>query len=361
MAEKVDVDLATLSPQELERLLAAFGVDALDGPPEKLCGGYSSVNYAVVANQGKRRNLLRILVGGADAARRQAGVLLAAAQAGVRCPAVVAAPGGECWLLCKTVDGQAGCAMLHSWVEGRTANKLVTDDEAGMLAQLGRILATLHTATQPEGLELLDVASDAYIQCFMHSAPGILWEAGVAEVIEAAGAHGEDGLQFAAFLKGEREAATHEALQAPGLRRGLLHGDPFLDNLMIGPDGATMLDWDEAAAGPLAYDLACAVVGGCFAEGGEIRPARLRALLAAYNEVRPLPAEDLVALPGMMRANAVLTCWYRWRAFHIEVLDAPEEARESYKEMLVITQALEDSGGALGEVTSALGSLAGAD
>lgn len=250
--------------------------------------------------------------------------------------------------------------MLHSWVDGRTANKFVTDDETGMLAQLGRILAALHTAPQPEGLELLDVASDAYIQCFMHSPPGTLWEAGVAEVVEAAGAHGEDGLQFASFLKGERASATREALRAPGLRRGLLHGDPFLDNLMIGPDGATMLDWDEAAAGPLAYDLACAVVGGCFVEGGEIRPARLGALLTAYHSVRALPAEELAALPGMMRANAVLTCWYRWRAFHIEVLDAPKEARESYKEMLGITRALE-GGGALAEVTSALASLAGAD
>lgn len=360
MAEKADVDLATLSPQELKRLLAAFGVGALDGPPEKLCGGYSSVNYAVSAKGGERRNLLRILVGGEEAARRQAGVLLAAAQAGVRCPSAVATPGGECWLQCETTSGQSACAMLHSWVDGSTANKLVADDETGMLAKLGTILATLHTAPQPEGLELLDVASDAYIQCFMHSPPGISWESGVAEVINAAEAHGDHGEQFAAFLT-ERESATREVLQAPGLRRGLLHGDPFLDNLMVGPEGATMLDWDEAAVGPLAYDLACSVVGGCFGEGGDVRPTRLNALLSAYNSVRPLSAEEFASLPGMMRANAVLTCWYRWRAFHIEVLDAPEEARESYKEMIGITRALEDGGDALGEVTAALGMLVGSD
>ena len=43
--EKADVDLATLAPEEIDRVVQAFGLK-LDAA-HKLCGGYSSVNYRI--------------------------------------------------------------------------------------------------------------------------------------------------------------------------------------------------------------------------------------------------------------------------------------------------------------------------
>jgi len=275
---------------------------------------------------------------------------------GVQCPGTQKALTGDYVVPCKTSDGRPAFATVLEWIDGQTANKLAVTDEAAMLGHLGRVLATLHAAPQPEAkLGLQDVASDAYLQCFMHWPEGTSCDDGLREVKEVAG----ETHELVAFLS-PRSADCLKALSAPDLPTGLLHGDPFLDNLMVGSAGATLLDWDEAAMGPLALDLACAVVGGCFDEAGDLRETRLHALLQSYVQIRPLLRAEVLALPALMRANALLVAWYRWRAFHIEVADAPAEAKASFKEMVKICQSLEQ-GPVIERVCMMLGALSGID
>ena len=115
--------------------------------------------------------------------------------------------------------------------------------------------------------------------------------------------------------------------------------------VLASDDSAVLLDWDEACRGPLVYDLACSMVGGCF-EGAQLLPERVSTLLDAYRECRSLSEEELAALPVLMQANAIITAWYRWRAFHIEVPDAPAEAKESFREMVGISLGLDPGGAA---------------
>ena len=48
--------------------------------------------------------------------------------------------------------------------------------------------------------------------------------------------------------------------------RGLLHGDPFLDNLLAKDTGEVVgwVDWEDVAIGPLMFDVGCAIIGCCY-------------------------------------------------------------------------------------------------
>jgi hypothetical protein len=65
--------------------------------------------------------------------------------------------------------------------------------------------------------------------------------------------------------------------------------------------------------------------------------------MEAYNAVRPLSQNEKLALPSLMRTNALLVAWYRWRNFHIDVADAPVDAKESFREMLRVHRTIEDT------------------
>lgn len=70
------------------------------------------------------------------------------------------------------------------------------------------------------------------------------------------------------------------------------HGDFSADQLLVGPDGLALLDWDRSGASHPSRDLATADAAGLSAPGWE-------ALLTGYDEVASVP-KDL----GMARAHA---------------------------------------------------------
>ena len=141
-------------------MVQAFGLN-LD-TAHKLCGGYSSVNYRINQTGGDSM-LLRVAVGlPLAAAERQSRVLCAVAQSGVPCPQIMSTLTGEYVLPCQTENNQTGFAMVHSWVEGVTANKRAEEDEAGMMRRLGQLLAKLHSC-EPAECGLLDASADEYM------------------------------------------------------------------------------------------------------------------------------------------------------------------------------------------------------
>ncbi len=92
--------------------------------------------------------------------------------------------------------------------------------------------------------------------------------------------------------------------------QGLCHGDFSLKNLRLLPDGAlAVLDWDLADQQPLVWDLAramdlLAVRGpGRAADPPLLDRPRLRALLDAYQAVRPLNPAERAALPLLVATS----------------------------------------------------------
>jgi homoserine kinase type II len=93
------------------------------------------------------------------------------------------------------------------------------------------------------------------------------------------------------------------------LRRGAIHGDLFCDNVLF-EDGRVsgIIDFGFAATDAFAYDLAIAVNDWCTVDGegrGELDHERAFAMIAAYDRIRPLDADERSMWPVLVRAAAL--------------------------------------------------------
>jgi homoserine kinase type II len=101
------------------------------------------------------------------------------------------------------------------------------------------------------------------------------------------------------------------------LPRGVIHADLFPDNvLMRGAQVTGLIDFYFACNDFVAYDVAVTHAAWCFSgDGARFDPALSQALLAGYEAVRPLSAEERAALPVLARGAAmrfVATRLYDW-------------------------------------------------
>ena len=92
--------------------------------------------------------------------------------------------------------------------------------------------------------------------------------------------------------------------------RGAIHGDLFCDNvLFIGDRVSGIIDFGFAATDFLAYDLAITVNDWCIesegARAGALVPELVEALAGAYEQVRPLEADECAQWPALLRAAAL--------------------------------------------------------
>lgn len=100
----------------------------------------------------------------------------------------------------------------------------------------------------------------------------------------------------------------HEQHGQP-LPRGVTHGDLFHDNALFDGDRLTgIIDFYYACDDVFVYDLAILVNDWCNNEAGELDGQRYAAVLAGYQEVRTLTAEEIAALPEYL-GFAALRFW----------------------------------------------------
>lgn len=93
------------------------------------------------------------------------------------------------------------------------------------------------------------------------------------------------------------------------LPSGIIHGDLFRDNALFEGDRLTgIIDFYAACSGWLIYDLAVIANDWCTDNQGELDEARVRHLLSAYHQVRPLANDEREAWPFMLR-RAALQFW----------------------------------------------------
>ena len=94
------------------------------------------------------------------------------------------------------------------------------------------------------------------------------------------------------------------------LPRGAIHADLFCDNvLFVGDRVSGIIDFGFAATDFLAYDLAITVNDWCITDAGDARgelvPELVSALVAAYQAVRPLNADERAQWSALLRAAAL--------------------------------------------------------
>ncbi|MEM0987051.1 MAG: homoserine kinase [Pseudomonadota bacterium] len=141
----------------------------------------------------------------------------------------------------------------------------------------------------------------------------------------------ETGL--AAEIDGDLAAISEARPVAAALPRGTIHADLFPDNaFFLGNDFTGAIDFYFACTDVLAYDLAVCLNAWAFEEGGwatglQFNYSKGAALVAGYESIRALTAEERTALPVLARGAALrffLTRLVDWSETPADALVKPK-------------------------------------
>ncbi len=112
------------------------------------------------------------------------------------------------------------------------------------------------------------------------------------------------------------DLSVFETTWPTGLPAGVIHADLFPDNVFfLGDQLSGLIDFYFACNDAFAYDLGICLNSWCFEADGSYNSAKGRAMLEAYDRVRPLTAAEWAALPLLCRGSSLrflLTRLYDW-------------------------------------------------
>ncbi len=91
-----------------------------------------------------------------------------------------------------------------------------------------------------------------------------------------------------------------------GLPTGVIHADLFTDNVFfIGDHVSGLIDFYFACTDALVYDLAICLNSWCFEPDNSYNLTKGQAMIAGYQSVRKLGADEIEALPLLCRGSAL--------------------------------------------------------
>src|SRR5690606_5647007 len=126
---------------------------------------------------------------------------------------------------------------------------------------------------------------------------------------------------------------------------GLIHGDLFDDNVLWDGGGelGSVLDFEMAAEGRFAYDLACTLNAWAF-RAGKYDGAVVRDILKGYEGVRELSEDERESLyVGLLRGASRFTVT-RTRGFHLKKVENGERGHKDSSDFLQRLRALVEKG-----------------
>ncbi|MDH2916791.1 MAG: homoserine kinase [Gallionella sp.] len=257
---------AWLSDYSLGSLLELQGIPA----------GIENTNYFVTTSNGRFvLTLFEVLK--ADELPFYLNLMSHLARHGIPCPAPVA--NGKNHFLGE-LNGKPACIV------SRLSGKSVTQPSVANCAAVGAMLGQMHNASLSFGST-------------MENARGAAWRASAAQQVKRF-LSAED----AALL--ESEVALHADFPGDTLPRGVIHGDLFRDNvLMDGERVGGLIDFYFACTDAFVYDVAITVNDWCMAADGKLDAGRSRAMLEAYQSVRPLTPAEVDIWPMTLRVAAL--------------------------------------------------------
>lgn len=191
-------------------------------------------------------------------------------------------------LTTETGEALRALAGKPALLQPRLPGRHVHDPAPAHCTQVGQWLARLHLATAGRVLER---RSDRGLDWMLDAGPRLLavLDAGPRALLEA--------------VLGEVAAHKPAILALP---RANLHADLFRDNVLFEAGRLTgVIDFYNACAGPMLYDVAIAVNDWCSLPDGALDPIRAEALLAGYAALRPFVAEEAAHWPRMLRIACV--------------------------------------------------------
>jgi homoserine kinase type II len=140
---------------------------------------------------------------------------------------------------------------------------------------------------------------------------------------------------LAGFLAAE--LAHLESAWPTGLPQGVIHADLFPDNVFFLGDALSgVIDFYFACTDTLAYDVAICLNAWCFEPDHSYNVTKGRALLQAYDRVRPLSAAERDAMPLLCRGAALrflLTRLVDWLNVPAGALVRPKDPLEYFRKL----------------------------
>ena len=104
----------------------------------------------------------------------------------------------------------------------------------------------------------------------------------------------------------EKELRYLESHWTDDVPAGVIHADLFPDNVFfLGDKVSGLIDFYFACNDMLAYDVAVCLNAWCFEPDGSFNVTKARALLQAYEQVRPLSQAEFERLPTLARGAAL--------------------------------------------------------
>lgn len=268
-----------VSDEELEAFIGSYSIGALTSF-KGIAEGVENSNYLVHTESGRYiLTLYEKRVRGEDLPYFLALMQHLAAR-GITCPLPVSDREG------RTLKQLAGRpAALITFLDGLWVRRPSIEHCAG----LGDALARFHLA----GRDFPMTRANSL------SLPG--WQALFATIGASA-----DGV--AKGLSGviDKELRHLEGHWPNDLPQGVIHADLFPDNVFfLGDKISGLIDFYFACNDMLAYDVAVCLNAWCFESDGSFNVTKARALLEAYEKVRPLTRAELDSLPTLARGAAL--------------------------------------------------------
>jgi homoserine kinase type II len=239
------------------------------------------------------------------------GLMQHLAQRGVSCPLPVRSRRGEA--LGNLADRPATIVTFLNglWIRRPTAQHC---------ARVGEALAKMHLAGEGFALRRPNALSVGGWPALLSAAEERADEVATGLASEAAGT-------FA-----ELERAWPKTLP-----EGVIHADLFPDNVFFLGDALSgLIDFYFACNDALVYDLAVCLNAWCFEPDASFNVTKGMALIGEYQNVRPLNAQEVEALPILSRGAALrfmLTRLVDWLNVPIGAKVVPKDPIEYLKKM----------------------------
>ena len=225
---------------------------------------------------------------------------------GISCPLPVAARDG---IALRRLSGRP--SVIVTFLDGIWVRR----PKVQHCAELGRALAAMHRAA--DGFSL---TRENALSCLSWR-PLFERSKGRADTVE----QGLAGLI-------ETELGVLESRWPRDLPAGVIHADLFPDNVFFVKGRLSgLIDFYFACNDQLVYDLAICLNAWCFEPDNTFNITKARALIQAYETVRPLSDDERQALPILARGAAMrflLTRLYDWLTVPEGALVTPKDPME---------------------------------